>query len=67
MTLPGLRSRWTIPESVGKLDAVAKHLLDGERALREPVGKRLSLDEFHDQEVHTILVTHVVQRANVRV
>ena len=72
MTLPGFRSRWTMPcavghvEGVGDLDAVAQDLVEGERALLEPVRERLALEVLHDQEVDAVVLADVVERADVR-
>ena len=72
MTLPGLRSRWTMPcavrlvERVGDLDAEAKHLLEGQRAFRERAVERLALDILHHEVVDAALVADVVERADVR-
>jgi len=72
ITLPGLRSRWTIPcrcaaQRVGDLRAVAKHLLQRKRTLLEPLGQRLSLDQLHHEEVRAVLAADVEEGADVRV
>ncbi len=47
------------------LDAVAEHLVDGKRALLQPLGERLAIDVFHDEVDDPVLLAHVVDRADV--
>ena len=51
----------------GQIDGVGERLLEGQRSLGQARGERLSLDIFHHQEVDAILLTDVVERADVRV
>ena len=74
MTLPGLRSRWTMPcavrrvERVGDLDRRSRSACVGrQRALAEAVRQRLALEQLHDEVVGPVLVADVVERADVRV
>ena len=53
-------------ESVGNLDAVAQHLLDRKRTLHDPLGEGRPLQVLHDEVIHSVLVAHVVQGADVR-
>ena len=72
LMLPGLRSRWMMPFSCAASSAEAiwraraQRLLERKtrrrtRALREHLGKRLTLDELH----HQVIGADVVQRADV--
>jgi hypothetical protein len=45
----------------------AQRLLDARAAAREPLGQRLSREQFHDQEMDGARVTDVEERANARV
>src|SRR2546428_12418526 len=72
ITLPGFRSRCTIPsvrlvERVGNLHSVAERLPERERALLHAVRQRLAFQELHDQIVGLPLAADVVQGADVRV
>ena len=51
----------------GQIDRVGEHLLEGQRALGQARRERLALDVLHHQEVHAVLITYVVERADVRV
>ncbi len=51
----------------GDLDADFLDLLGGQGAALEALGQRLALQQLHDQEVHAVLVAHVVECADVRV
>jgi hypothetical protein len=49
------------------LDGVLKRLRQRKRASGEPVSQRLPVDQLHHQVRATILMAHVVQRADVGV
>ena len=57
MTLPGFRSRWTIPGGCASSSASAismpslQELLGRERAPQQPLRERLPFEELHDEEV----------------
>jgi len=53
-------------ERAGDLDADPQGLVDRQRAFAQPIRQRLALEELHDQVVGSVLVAHVVKRANVR-
>ena len=42
-----------------------QNLIERQLAFAEAIGERLALEIFHDQEVHAVLRTDVVQRADV--
>ena len=73
ITLPGFRSRCTIPcrcalSSASAISiAVAQRLLERQRPLRQPIRQRLALQVLHDQVLGLALAAHVVERADVRV
>jgi hypothetical protein len=52
-------------QRVSDLHAKLDHFIDGERTAGKTVSEGLAFDELHDQKVHTVLVTDVVERANV--
>ena len=74
MTLPGLRSRWTIAAR-GARDRArrrsARRCAASRRAAarprREALGERLALEQLHHQVVGVALAADVVERADVRV
>jgi hypothetical protein len=47
-------------QRIGNLRGDAHGLLRRQRSLDEPMFQRFTLDEFHDQEVHAILMTDVM-------
>ena len=55
LTFAGLRSRWTIPllvrrlQRLGDLPRDGERLVERERAARDALGQRLALDQLHDQ------------------
>ena len=53
-------------QRLGELDADAERLFERERAFFQSLGKRLALEQLHDDEVDTVLATDVVERADVR-
>ncbi len=73
ITLPGLRSRCTIPclcaalERVGDLRPELHDLVERQRALLQPVREGLALEQLHHQEVRVSLVPDVEERADVGV
>ena len=54
-------------QRIRDLDPAAQHLSERQRSLLQPVSERLSLEQFHHQVVDAVLVTDVVERADVRV
>jgi hypothetical protein len=52
-------------EGVGDFDSVLQRLLDQQRPLLQPFGKRLPRQVFHDEEIDVALVADVVKHANV--
>jgi hypothetical protein len=52
-------------QPLANLDAVLQHQLRRQRAFHQAGGEGLALQEFHDQKIGAILVSDVVQRANV--
>ena len=72
MTLPGLRSRCTIPcrcalSSASAICARSQCLLERQRALHEPLRQRLAFQVLHDQVLGLALAADVVEGADVRV
>jgi hypothetical protein len=53
-------------ESAGNLRAEREHLRRGERSFLQALRQRLAFEEFHDDEIHAVLLADVVQRADVR-
>ena len=49
----------------GNLNEKRDGLIDGKGAAPNSVGERLALDVLHDEEIHTLLFTNVVQGADV--
>ncbi len=54
-------------ESVRNLDGVAQRLVEWKRTPPQPVGQRLSLDVFHNQEINVVLFADIVKGGNVGV
>ena len=54
-------------DSVGERGRVQQRVGHWQRALQQPTGQRFALEIFHDEELHVILESHVVERADVRV
>jgi hypothetical protein len=54
-------------QCVRDLDAVPEHLLDGQRTLFETSGQRFPVEILDDEVIDPVLVTDVVERADVRV
>ena len=54
-------------ERVRDLDPVTNHIGKRQRTTSEPIGKRLSFDVLHDEIVATVVVTDVVERADMRI
>jgi hypothetical protein len=48
-------------ESIGNLRRESHCLLRRQRPRPEPVLQRFTLDHFHDEEVHAILMTDLMQ------
>ncbi len=53
-------------ERVGNLDGVLQHLLHRQRTFEQPLRQRLTFQIFHHQIINSVLVTSVVQCADVR-
>jgi hypothetical protein len=54
-------------EGVGHLRPVPHDLVERQRALLEPVGERLALEQLHDEEVGVAVLPHVEEGADVGV
>ena len=54
-------------QGVRNLDPVTEDLVRWERTGNELLRQRLPLQKFHDEKVDAVLVTDVVERADVRV
>ncbi len=54
-------------QRTGNLNAQCQSLLQRNRAFCQPLGKGLTVQEFHDQELDALLPPHVVKRADTRV
>ena len=55
-----------LDERVGNLGRTAQDLVERERSASETGGQGLAAHELHDQKVHAVVLTDVIQRANVR-
>ena len=72
MMLPGLKSRCTMPArwAISKASATSipifSEFRERQRAPAQAVGKRLAVEELHDQEVGAVLRADVVEMADVR-
>jgi hypothetical protein len=53
-------------ERIGDLDRVLKRLFERERAFRESIGKRLTVDVLHHEVVGLIVMPDIVNRADMR-
>ena len=73
ITLPGFRSRWTIPcrcalsRASAISDAVTQRLLERQRAVGQSIRQRLALQVLHDEVLGLAFPSHVIERADVRV
>src|SRR5262245_17489694 len=54
-------------ERVRDLRRIAQRLVDRQAPAREAVAERLAFEQLHHQEADAVLLTDVVQRADVRV
>ena len=69
--VPGLEVAMhdTVPvsavESIGDLRSVAQHLVRWQRPLGDPIGQRLALEQLHHEVVGPVLLTDVVECADV--
>ncbi len=52
-------------QRIGNLHRNGDRLLRGQRAFDQLMLQRLALDQFHDQKVHPVLMTDVMEGANV--
>ena len=55
-----------VGQRIGNLRRKADCLLWQQRSLRQAALQCFTLDQLHDEEVHAILMTDVMQRADVR-
>ena len=53
-------------QSVGNLNGVAQNLIQRQRAYSQPLSQRLPFQVLHHQEVNAILLSDVIERADVR-
>ena len=53
-------------QRLGDLRAVAQSLLDGKRTAQQSIGETLAFEQLEDEIVDPVLMSDVVQRANVR-
>ena len=53
-------------QRIGDVGAVPQHLISRQWSFRQNVRKRLTLDELHHEVVNSVLVTDIVNRADVR-
>jgi hypothetical protein len=53
-------------ERISNLYGVLQHLLDRQRALRQPCGERFPFDVFHYEIVNSVLMANVMESADVR-
>ena len=69
----GFRSRCTMPRSCttasasSTAQAIGHDVGVGQRSAREARRERLPGQQFHDEEIHPVLLAHVMNRADVRV
>ena len=54
-------------EPVRDLNAVPKGLLEWQGASLQPLGKRVAFDVLHNEEVDAVLISDIVERADMRV
>ena len=52
-------------ESIGNLDGQVQEHVRRQRSILQAIGERLTFQVFDDEEVDSILVSYVVQRADV--
>src|SRR6187401_640588 len=53
-------------EGARELDRNPQCLLEWQRPALEPLLKRLTVDELHDQKIKTVFMANVMERADVR-
>ncbi len=53
-------------ERIGDLHSAVERLVERQRPSAQSFRQRLSLEELHDEEVHAVVRSDVVQRADVR-
>lgn len=56
----------SVVQSVGNLNRVSQELLGRQPTAIKTIGKRGAFDEFHNQVLDAILMTDIVQSANIR-
>ena len=52
-------------QRVSNLDGVAQYQLSLQSSMREPISQRLAFQVFHHQKVDAILLSHIVECADV--
>ena len=52
-------------ERIGKLDRVLQHLHQRQRTFQQPLRKCLPFEIFHHQEINSVLMSYVVEDADV--
>jgi len=54
-------------QRVSNLTGVAQGLIQRQRAAKQSLFQRLAFQQLHDEEIHSVLMTDIVQRTDVRV
>src|SRR5205814_670941 len=54
-------------ESVRDLNPDLQRLVDRQRAFLQPVGERLTVEQLHHEERRAVVLSYVVERADMRV
>ena len=54
-------------ERVGDLNRVPKRLIERQRAFLQAFSQRLPFEVLHDEVVDAVLLTHIMERADMRV
>jgi hypothetical protein len=67
-SVPAVRHAFAVGlvQGVRHLDGVLEHLLQRERTFRQPLGQRFALQVLHHQEIDSVLMSDVVEDADVR-
>src|SRR5579864_7348942 len=52
-------------QRIGNLDGVLQYLLDRQRTFLQSLRERLAFDVFHHQKINFVLMSSVVERADV--
>ncbi len=64
---PGVSLPVRLVQGIRDLDGHRERLIQGQRALLQPLRQRVALQVLHDQEVDPVLGADVIERADVRV